>query len=499
MAGTLKAFRKEDSVSSRLSLWLILSFQAALSLFALHNTAFEDEALYLFAGKQILRDWRSHHFAAEPYGSYFSGYPTLYPVIAGMLDMVGRLEAARMLSLVCMLGVTVCVFWTTEFLVDRKSATAAAILFSFQGTVLFLGRLATYDSMCLLLLALATVLALRASTARKLWEAFAIGPLSAFAVASKYAGLLFVPTIFALLVWRSLQAQGWLKTVLRAGIALGSLAVAFLILYNLRSEGVLRGLGTTTLHRVISERAPLDVLLNTIVELGGLIYLLGLVGLLMNGVNDPGTGLLLFASSLLVPVYHLDKGELVSLHKHIAFGLFFIMPLAGYVVARLITHGTRVFNFYRLAGVAIVVFSLILGLHQAYTLYHSWPSSSELVHLLQGQVRPGNDRYLVEECNVSRFYLQNASYPWQWTSLDYFEYTDQEKRELLGKDAYIAAIGDGYFKLIELNFGARAGLAKSIDQAVRASGRYDLLVKSSYPSSFGPGDFWIWRLKPSSP
>ena len=499
MRGSLRASYRNDLAASRLALPLILVCQAALSLLLLHNTAFEDEALYLFAGRQIIRSRLGDHVLVEAYGSYFSGYPNFHPVIAGMLDMAGGLEGARMLSLVCMLGVTACVFWATRLLIDRRSATLAAVLFSFQGSVLFLGRLATYDSLCLLLLASATVLAIHAGAAGTLWEACAIGPLLVLAVASKYAGLLLVPAVIALLIWRTFQAQGWRSMILLAGASLCSLVLAFVVVYNLRSDGVIQGFYATTLHRVISGRAPLIVMLKPIVKWGGLIFILAFIGLAMNGVNDPGTGLLLFGSSLLVPAYHLDKGEMVSLHKHMAFALFFIMPLAGYVVARLLFYGQKTLHFYRLAGFAVCLFALISGLQQAYTLYHSWASSSNLVDLLRLQVRPGNHRYLAEEFNVARYYLRDTSYSGQWNSLDYFVYTDKEKRHHVGKDAYVSAVNEGYFELIELNFGARAAVADSIEQALRAGGRYDLVAKSSYPNSYGPGYFWIWRRKPNSP
>ncbi len=76
----------------RLPLPLILMLQAIASLIALHNTAFQDEALYLFAGRQIILSWMGKTTYLEPYGPYFSGYPSFYPVIGGVLDFLGGLE-----------------------------------------------------------------------------------------------------------------------------------------------------------------------------------------------------------------------------------------------------------------------------------------------------------------------------------------------------------------------------------------------------------------------
>ncbi len=500
MKGSLRIISGgSDLASSRLALPLILVLQATLSLVLLRNTAFEDEALYLFAGRQIIRNWRGEHLPVGEYGSYFSGYPTLHPVIAGMLDMAAGLEAARMFSLICMLGVTACVFAVTRLLIDRRSAALAALLFAFQASVLFLGRLATHDSICLLMLAAAMLLALQAGDGGSLWQAAAMGPILALAVASKYAGLLFVPSIIALLAWRSFRAHGLQKMTLIAGISLCALILSCLVVYQVRSEGVLQGFYVTTLHRVVSGPAPLMVMLEALLKWGGLIFGLAVIGLAMNGVGDAGTGLLLFGTALLAPAFQLAKGEMVSLHKHVAFALFFIMPLAGFVVARLLAGRHRTLSLSRIAGLAICIFALMTGLQQASILYHGWSSSSELVHLLKTEVRPGNRHYLAEEFNVARYYLQDRVESRQWTSLDYFVYTDEEGQHHSGKDAYVAATHEGYFELIELNFGARAGLARAIRQVIDTDGQYDLIAKTSYPNSFGPGYFWVWRRKPKSP
>ena len=67
----------------------LLTLQAFASL-TLRNTAFQDEALYLYAGRQIV-DWlRGGPAVTEAYATYFSGLPRLYPVLAGLLTLRGR-------------------------------------------------------------------------------------------------------------------------------------------------------------------------------------------------------------------------------------------------------------------------------------------------------------------------------------------------------------------------------------------------------------------------
>ena len=61
------------------------------------------------------------------------------------------------------------------------------------------------------------------------------------------------------------------------------------------------------------------------------------------------------------------------------------------------------------------------------------------------QVRLDGGHYLAEDFDVCRYYLQNETDLWQWNSLDFFAYTDKEHHYLVGKDAYRAAINEGYF------------------------------------------------------
>src|SRR5258708_37718988 len=173
---------------SRLPLPLILLLQAIASLLALRNTAFADEALYLLAGQQVFLTWMGKTAYLEPYGLYFSGYPSFYPVIGGVLDFLGGLEAARLFSLLCILIATTCVYFMTIQFFDRKSALIAAFLFACEGSVLFLGRLATYDALCLCLLALAVMLSLRASKAASTQMLLAVGPLPVLALAGQCSG-----------------------------------------------------------------------------------------------------------------------------------------------------------------------------------------------------------------------------------------------------------------------------------------------------------------------
>ncbi len=493
--GTKKITRKSlltGVTMSRWSLPLILLVQAITSLLVLRNTAFQDEGLYLLAGREIFLSWMGKTPYLEPYGLYFSGYPSFYPVIGGVLDFLGGLEAARLFSLLCMLIVTTCVYFMTIEFFDRKSALIAAFLFACEGSVLFLGRLATYDAFCLCLLALAVLFSLRASKAASAKSLLVLGPLLVLAVAAKYVGLLFVPTVLALLAWWSWKHKGLEEMLVRLGVALFALVVSGFIAFLNLDKQVLTGLSVTTTNRVGNEAMPMFVMQH-IVVMEGIFFGLGFLGLLLCGRQRLATGLLLFGSALLVPLYHTYKGELVSLDKHLAFSMFFLAPLAGFAIGSL--AGLWQKRSVRLAwftALALCLLTFPLGLQQARNLYEGWPSSTQLTTFLRPRVQPGIGHYLAEDFDVLRYYLKDETDLWQWSSLDYFVYTDKENHHLSGEAAYKAAIQEGYFDLIELSYGYHTPLAMQISQSLTASKHYDLIAKIPIHNSYGSGYFWVW-------
>ena len=476
-----------------LPLPLILLLQAITSLFALRNTAFQDEALYLSAGQQIFLSWEGKTSYLEPYGLYFSGYPSFYPVMAGVLDLLGGLEAARLFSLLCMLIVTTCVYCMTLQFFERKSALVAAFLFACEGSVLFLGRLATYDALCCCLLALAVILCLRAGKAASTRWCLALGPLLVLQVAAKYAGLLFVPTVLALLAWWSWKHQGRKGMLVRLKITLFSLGVVgFIALMDLDQQAF-TGLSVTTINRVSFTNTPPIMVIEHIALVEGIFFGLGFLALLFCGRQRLLIWLLLFGSALLVPFYHTYKGELISLDKHLAFSMFFLAPLAGCTIVSLagLLQKYTVGLSWVAAG-ALCLLTLPPGLVQASALYEGWPSDTQLTAFLRPRVHKAMGHYLAEDFYVLRYNLEDETDMWQWSSLDYFVYTDKDKHYLSGEAAYRSAIQDGYFDMIELSYGYHTALALQINQSLTASQHYDLIARIPFHSSYGDGAFWVW-------
>ena len=140
----------------------VLIVQALLTLRLVRaDTAYQDEALYLWAGHLQWANWL-HGTAIPPFAYYFSGAPVIYPPLGALADHAGGLAGARVLSLVFMLGATTLLWSAARRRYGRRAAFFAAALFAVLGPTLHLGAFATYKALSLFLVALAAWCVLRA-------------------------------------------------------------------------------------------------------------------------------------------------------------------------------------------------------------------------------------------------------------------------------------------------------------------------------------------------
>jgi Dolichyl-phosphate-mannose-protein mannosyltransferase len=473
----------------RLPILAVLGLQSLLSL-RLVNTAFQDEALYIYAGHRQIGQLLHGTPLYDNYSSYFSGAPGLYPIVAGGLDGLGGLALVRGFSLLCMLAATVVVCWLTNRLFGVGGIYAAA-LFAVAGPVVFLGRLATFDAPALMLLAVAAALA-TLSARRSWWSLAAIAPVLVLAVFTKYAAALFVPSVLGLLAVETRRRHGWRVAAARVSVVAAVMAAATVAVLWWSSDALLRGVVATTLRRDVLLGTSRAGLARTVVEYAGLLTVLGCAGLVLVWRRRPTLALLLLMTGVLAPINHLRIGEATSLHKHLAFGLVFLAPLAGVALGRLIASRTEWSGPQLLAGLALIAAVFYSGLGQAQQLYASWPDSQDLIHVLRTQVRPITGRYLVEESEVPRYYLVRLVEPYQWSSTYWFQY-EKDGRLLTGVDAYRAAIADRHFDLIVLRYGATAALDTQIDGSLRAQKGYQLIARLPTRTTFGTGYYWVWR------
>ena len=433
-------------------LLVILAVQAALSLRLVSaDTAFQDEAAYLWAGHLEWSHWL-HGAAIPPFAPFFSGAPVIYPAVGALADSVGGLAGARILSLAFMLMATALLWGTARRLCGRRAAFFAAALFAVLGPALHLGEFAAYDALSVFLVALAAWCVVRAggpgegtregegggeergpgggSGGRQ-----ASGPAgrggdrldgaggAALAVgnAAAYASALFDPVVVVLALLIALPSG--------ARLAARRCSILVLVGVALLTAGVLTGgssyrtgIEQTTLARVAGGDSALSVL-TAAWSWTGLVVLLALCGVIISWSGRPGwlrTALLavLTVAGLLGPLEQAHLQTLASLNKHVGLGAWFAAVAAGYAVDRVIAAApagrTRA-----IAGGACVValaFPLVLGASQSRLFSTDWPNATSFLAIFRPLADRGGGRLLVEDASIARYYLPAGSQWQRWST-----------------------------------------------------------------------------------
>ncbi|GHB68553.1 hypothetical protein GCM10010377_69260 [Streptomyces viridiviolaceus] len=498
--------RRRTWVSRALLACLLLA-QAALSL-RLHNSAFEDEALYVYAGHAMI----DHLFHGAPdYGgfdTYFSGSPALYPVLAAWVDSVAGLTGVRLMSLAFMLGSTALLYSLTRMLFNERTALCAAGVFAVCQSTLFLGNFATYDAAALFLLAWTSWLLVRIASGH--WAlALTASLVAALAVAVKYASALYLPTAALLLFLVAYRRSDRRQALLRGAVFTAGVTV--LLGIGVLSTDYLQAIRSTTTDRAHGTTSFLDMAWDC-AKWGGLLFALACLGTVLYTRRDrlgeirgrtaegPGArwrlalGAVLTGTALLAPAYQIHLQTEISLHKHIGYGLLFAAPMAGVGVTRLMGAHFR----FPQAAIAVGVLALTLGMSQSAQNYGVWPNTQYLIPELAKNVRPGQ-KWLGQPHEGPVYYLSDmrlTDYT-LWTSIYYIDYTGRKGQRLSGPDGYRAAIQDGWFDGVVLDWSDQPGDVQSLIRGeMRSSGRYRMASALTYRTSVGTGHFEIWLRLP---
>ena len=498
---------------------VVLAVQALLTLRLVRaDTAFEDEATYLWAGHL---EWAHllHGIPLPPFPSYFSGSPVIYPPLGALADSVGGLTAARILSLVFMLGASVALWSTTTRLHGQRAAFFATALFAVLGPTLHLGAFATYDAMSVFLVALAAWLVVRAGDRQDatVWM-LAAGVTLAVANATSYSSALFDPIVILLALAVAFPKPGG---KLAAGRALALLAVvALLVTLGLLIGGsrYLHGAKETTLARVGGTDTIQSVLASSW-SWTAVIVLAAVGGVIFSWISQPGRAqtwrlTLLAAAALLVPIEQASLHTTASLNKHVALGAWFAAIAAGYAVDKFIAAAPAG-NMRVITGGACVIalsFPISLGADQSRVFSTSWANSSAFVTILGPLADHGTGRLLVEDPSIAEYYLRVEGSQWQrWSSTRNIISPSgaptggpSDKAGVVGPGnagTFAMYIKEGYFSLVALNFSDTVSLDKSINADLKRNHRYHVIQIVPYgvgPTGPAPGTYVIWRYEPPS-
>jgi 4-amino-4-deoxy-L-arabinose transferase-like glycosyltransferase len=494
----------------------ILAVQTILSVRLIGaDTAFQDEALYLWAGHL---EWaRVLHGTPMPqFPSYFSGAPVIYPPIAALADSVGGLAAARGLSLVFTLAATTLLWDTTDRLFGRRAAFFAAALFAVLGPTLHLGAFATYDAMALFLLALATWLVVRAGE-RQDATGWMIGAGAALALANAtaYSSTLFDPVVLLIAVVTAIPKPGGKLAAARAVTVLAIAAVILTPGLLLGGSRYWHGIMVTTLQRASGNDSPLTVIAH-FWSWTGIIVVAALCGAVIGWVSQPRRPrawllTLLAVAALLVPAEQASLFTTASLNKHGAMGAWFAAIAAGYAVDRLIATSPAGTMRVVTGGACVIALCapVALGASQSRMFATSWPDSSAFVAILRPLADNGTGRMLVEDPSIAEYYLASGSQWQRWSSTRNIVLRSgaptggpSTKAGVVGAGnagTFAMYIQEGYFSLIALNFADTTSLDESIVADIRRNRHYHAIQVVPYgvgPVGPTPGKYVIWQYEP---
>ena len=520
-AGTAALRRGERVAGLRVPAWwplvVVLAVQAVLSLRLVRaNTAFQDEALYLWAGHRELAHWL-HGAPLPPFPAYFSGAPVIYPPVGALADSVGGLAGARVLSLVFMLGATVLLWGTAGRLFGRRAAFFAAALFAVLGPTLHLGAFATYDAMSVFLVALAAWCVVRAGERQDAtgWM-LAAGTALAVANAASYSSALFDPVVLVLALLTAFPKPGGKAAARRCAILLTVVAVLLMAGMLIGGSYYVTGVEQTTLARVGGTDSPFLVLADSWLWTG-LIFLAAVSGAAVSWVRERGgarTWLLavLAGAALLVPLEQASLHTAASLNKHVDAGAWFAAIAAGYAVEKLIAAAPagRMRALTCGACVVALVFPLSLGAGQSRTFSTSWPNSSSIIAILRPLVDRGTGHLLVEDPSLAEYYLPAGSQWQRWSSTRNIVLPSGASSGGPSKAAGVVGAGkagtfglkieEGYFSLVALNFADTTALDHRIRADLSQNHHYKIIEVIPYgpgPRGPAPGTYVVWRFEPS--
>jgi MFS family permease len=403
--------------------------QAALSMsFIWSNTAFTDEAEYLWGGHLQLAHWLHGTPLPAVLTHTFSGSPMLYPPIGALADSIGGLAGARLVSLAFMIGATVFLYRVAEDLLGRTAALFAVAVWVIGEPVMRLGAFATYDALSILLTAASAWLAVQAGRRRHRGEFVAAAAVAlALANATAYSGVVIDPVViaFAFLAW--LPAMGGRQARFCAGWFGGALVICFVTMITLSRSWdgflftiVFRG----TSSGFVDNTSTAASILGSVWAYTGACLVLATAGIIVACYRErgPRRGLivLLGAAALLVPAAQLYNFTSVSLDKHLAYGLWFAALAAGYGSARILASLSP-------SGITATVLCCGLALgypaadgwQAAWYKQHSWGDASSFIPNFQRVLaRTGGQIDASTQSYVAMYYARQGQQWQRWNKND---------------------------------------------------------------------------------
>jgi hypothetical protein len=288
-----------------------------------------------------------------------------------------------------------------------------------------------------------------------------------------------------------------------AGGAVMLLACAALIGIGLAAggPGYWLGLTSTTLTRAGDGVPAFGILYASAEWVGGLAVfaIIGAVATFAKRLSRPVRALacVLVAAVFLAPVGQARIHTITSLFKHVGFGAWFGCIIAGFALACLATAVPTVkAGGAARAGVAAAALGAVAGAALAGSHFSSWPRSTSFAVRLAALASryPGP---VLEDSVVPAYYVPALRWRSRAGTVQ-FTYTDPRTgRKLSGRSAYLDAIKNGYFSIIDLSFANTIQDDNKITHDISATTAYRLAAVIPYQVGGVRAAYKIWVRDPA--
>lgn len=438
-----------------------------------YNSAFNDEAIYIVIGKLGLFQWDWWSYNAK---SWMAGLPYIYPPLAALASQSYGIVGARLLSVFVSLLILEEIYRLARYfyIYDKKEAHLAGLLAAlfagFSAVGLFVSRLATYDALAILLLLFSINLLAQAHIRGDGRDYFLSALAIFFAIATKIIIAAYLPLLFVLSLAYIKSARIrtlWLRYFV---VPLGALLLG---LAWINADGF----ATYAQSQIGREHISTITILSAFWDSTKYALMLGIPTILMGlWWGNRGRIILLVVAASMIPLIHVITHRLATLDKHSFFFIIFMSIIIGHGISALLHK-----KHLQLIGTAVLV-TLSLFYVQAeskylYIMEHSWKNTDAMLAVLAEKTEPGN-KVLSEEGAATILALYDKTSPVNVTTFDWMQY-----QNMMGDEAYVQAVRDSYFDLIELD-----GQTESFDLI----GKIRAEMKGSYTRIYYDAPFEIY-------
>lgn len=451
-----------------------------------YNSPFNDEAIYVVLGRMGIfqGDWWTYNAA-----SWMAGQPYIYPSMSALSYMIGGIVGSRLLNVVFGALFVEAMYVFTVYITpgSKKEKTISGLIsaffIAFSSVGFYLSRLATYDLPSFYFFILSLVFLLRGFEMKEYhgkW--YFSGAFFLFlAFATKIIIGFYVPFILVLSFILAKKAgkvnmHFWLTYFLLPFFLLIGLYVGF----NLKS---LYAYAHSQSGREYAQAAKILYTYWENTSYAWYVWAIASIGLLIK--KEWRIWVLLTAVASFILITHIGLHRWSTFDKHTFLSIMFLAPLIGIGFTRLVFFPKRYYMKVAMLGLTLSV----LEIYTIYSIIDSqrfnklWDNSNPVLAYLSEKTESG-DRILVEVGAGAILANYDKNYPPYTTTFDWFEYKGKQ-----GQEAYLAALKDGYFDLVELDGGDQTleTIHSSMHNAVLAN------IEGNYSLVYNEGGYLVYE------